>query len=271
MTVFDVHHHVVTADRADPAAWEREYETRIRVMEDNRIDEAVIQPSQIYDQPEGVKDTMRVNEAVAAYRERDPRRFPIAIGTAEPMHGMRALEEVEQAHGLGLNGIGWHHFLQGRAIDADIMRPILSRMRELRMVPFIHIYAENPLEAPSRLENLATEFPDVTFIALDGFSGVEQGHALISMMKRTPNILFDTALLSFPTTLVRAINEAGSERILLGTNLYSPPALYRQTIKPGISGVLELVRSAHISDSDRDNILGLNAQRLFGLVPALTA
>jgi hypothetical protein len=42
------------------------------------------------------KDTMRSNDTVAAYRRRDPERFPVACGTVEPLHGARSLGEIER-------------------------------------------------------------------------------------------------------------------------------------------------------------------------------
>ena len=268
MEIFDVHHHVVTSYRDNDARWQEEFRTRVEVMEGNGIDMAVLLPSSGYAKAEGIKDTMRVNDAMVEYRQQDPKRFPVAFGTVEPDHGARALEEVDRIHALGLQGVCWHHFLSGAYIDSPVTQNFVRRMGELGLIPFVHINAENPLEAPWRLENLAREFPDITFVGLDGFSSHDQGQMVLSMLKHTPNILLDTALLKVPGFLREACETVGSQRILFGSNQYSMPVMYRQSPRPRWSDVLELVRNAPIGEADRDNILGLNAKRLFNLVEA---
>lgn len=267
MEIFDAHQHVITGYRDDAEKWSHEYQTRVEVMHENGIHSAAALPSNAYNHPDGVKDTQRVNDAMAAYKARDPKRFPVVAGTVEPKHGERALEEVARVHHeLKLDGLCWHHFLQGAYIDAPIMYLIIRKMVDLGLVPFVHIYAENPLEAPWRLERLALEFPSTTFVALDGFSSFEQGSQMIALAQRVPNVMFDTALLKVPDFLKQLVKTIGSHRVVLGTNQYSEPQLYKQSPRARWSDVLHLVQNAYISDEERADVLGGNMQRLFNLV-----
>ena len=136
---------------------------------------------------------MRSNDTVAAYRQRDPRRFPVAAGIVEPLHGARSLQELERIkHELRLEGVVWHNRFQGVALDHELMRPLLRKVSELGLVPLVHTNAESNLEAAWRLERLANEFPELTFIAMDALAGHHGGLAL-EIAKRTPNIIWDNS------------------------------------------------------------------------------
>jgi len=76
-------------------AWmDEDYATRVAMMQDNRIDFVAILASTGYLQADGIKATMRSNDTVAEYHKRDPKRFPVAAGIVEPLHGARSLEEL---------------------------------------------------------------------------------------------------------------------------------------------------------------------------------
>ncbi|MDO8472802.1 MAG: hypothetical protein Q7T05_03185, partial [Dehalococcoidia bacterium] len=115
MEVFDIHQHIPSAKIAnDKAAASRDYEMRVRFMDQNGIDRAALMPDSYYVMPNGIEDTMRVNDQLAEYRSKHADRFPIAIGTVEPRHGDRSLDEIDRiVNDLHLNGIVWHHKFQG--------------------------------------------------------------------------------------------------------------------------------------------------------------
>jgi predicted TIM-barrel fold metal-dependent hydrolase len=269
--VLDVHHHIGSLyhvllggqTQQDQASIDDEYGRRIRMMDDAGIAAAIVLPATGYDQPNGIQDTMRVNDAMAAYRARDPKRFPVAFGIVEPLHGMRGLEEMDRIHNeLHLNGVVWHHRFQGVPIDAQIMRPMLQRLGDLGLIPFVHLISISSMENPWRLERLAREFPHITFVALDAFSGADSGRAVLDLAERTENILFDTAVFfSGPTFLKGVVDAIGSHRLLFGSDVYAEPSQVIATAPV----LLDMIRQADISEQDKANILGLNAKRLFGL------
>ena len=156
MEIFDIHHHLGSltgGSLQEEAGWQdRDYNNRVRIMQANGVTTSAILAATGYIQADGIKDTMRSNDTVAAYRKRDPRRFPVACGTVEPLHGARSLGELERMkHELHLAGVVWHNRFQGVAIDHQLMRPLLKKVSELGLLPIVHTNAESNMEAVWRL------------------------------------------------------------------------------------------------------------------------
>lgn len=264
MEVLDIHHHLGALNGGSLQqgdGWQdRDYANRVRIMEANGVGAAAILAATGYIQADGIKDTMRSNDVVASYRKRDPHRFPIACGIVEPLHGTRSLDELERMkYELGLDGVVWHSRFQGVAVDHPLMRPLLKKVRELGLVPLIHTNAESNLEAVWRLERLAVEFPDLTFVSLDALTTNTNSQLALDIAKRTKNIIFDTAHVRGPGYVKNFVETVGSERMIFGSLFYSHPASYDHCVS------LEEIQSAKISDADKANILAGNAKRIFKL------
>ncbi|HWP23576.1 MAG TPA: amidohydrolase family protein [Candidatus Binatia bacterium] len=265
MEIFDVHHHLGSltgGSLQEGADWqERDYSNRVRMMQANGVAMAAVLAATGYIQADGIKDTMRCNDTVAAYRKRDPERFPVACGTVEPLHGVRSLGELERMkHELKLDGVVWHHRFQGVAVDHALMRPLLKKVSELGLVPVIHTNAESNMEAVWRLERLAVEFPELTFLALDALTTNANSQLALDIAKRTPNILFDTAHVRGSNYVRQFVETVGSDRLLFGSLFYSYPPSYEH------SATLEEIKAAKIAEPDKANILSLNAKKLFKLL-----
>jgi len=264
MEIFDIHHHLGSltgGSLQEGDGWqERDYDNRVRIMQANGVTMSAILAATGYIQAEGIKDTMRCNDTVAVYRKRDPERFPVACGTVEPLHGARSLGELERMkHELHLEGVVWHNRFQGVAVDHQLMRPLLKKVSELGLVPIVHTNAESNLEAVWRLERLALEFPELTFVSLDALTTNVNSQLVLDIAKRTSNILFDTAHVRSSSYVRQFVETVGSHRLVFGSLFYSYPASYERC------AVLEEVKEAKISEADRANILWLNAKRLFRL------
>jgi predicted TIM-barrel fold metal-dependent hydrolase len=264
MEIFDVHHHLGSltgGSLRDEAGWQdRDYNNRVQVMQANGVTMAAILVATGYIQADGIKDTMRSNDTIAAYRKRDPERFPVACGTVEPLHGGRSLGELERIkHELHLEGVVWHHRFQGVAIDHQLMRPLLKKVSELGLVPFVHTNAESNLEAVWRLERLALEFPELTFVAMDALTTNVNSQLVLDIAKRTPNILFDTAHVRSSGYIRQFVETVGSHRLVFGSLFYSYPASYKHCT------TLDEVKAAEIGEEDMAKILSLNARKLFRL------
>src|ERR1700730_12656145 len=74
--MFDLHHHVgsldmVAAAGAARAASDPKEDARIRLafMDQHNIEQALLMPANGYPTPNGIADTRRVNDAMAAYRD----------------------------------------------------------------------------------------------------------------------------------------------------------------------------------------------------------
>jgi len=264
MEILDIHHHLGSlrgGSLQEEKGWQdRDYENRVRIMDANGVTHAAILAATGYIQADGIRDTMRSNDTVAAYRKRDPKRFPVACGIVEPLHGARSLEELERIkHELRLEGVVWHHRFQGVPVDHQLMRPLLKKVSALELVPVVHTNAESNMEAVWRLERLALEFPEINFVALDALTTNANSNFVLDVAKRTPNISFDTAHVRSAVYIRRFVESVGSHRLVFGSVFYSYPASYEQC------ATLEEVRSTQISTEDMTNILWLNGRRLFGL------
>ena len=264
MEIFDIHHHLGSltgGSLQEGDGWqERDYHNRVRIMQANGVAMSAILAATGYIQADGIKDTMRCNDTVAAYRKRDPKRFPVACGTVEPLHGARSLDELERMkHDLHLEGVVWHNRFQGVAVDHLLMRPLLKKVSELGLVPIVHTNAESNLEAVWRLERLALEFPELTFVSLDALTTNVNSQLVLDIAKRTSNILFDTAHVRSSSYVRQFVETVGSHRLVFGSLFYSHPASYEHC------ATLEEVKAAKIGEKDKANILWLNAKRLFRL------
>lgn len=264
MEIFDIHHHLGSltgGSLQEGDGWQdRDYSNRVRIMEANGVTVSAILAATGYIQADGIKDTMRCNDTVAAYRQRDRARFPVACGIVEPLHGARSLAELERIkHELRLEGVVWHSRFQGVAIDHQLMRPLLKKVRELDLVPLFHTNAESNLEAVWRLERLALEFPELTFVAMDALTTNANSQLTLDIAKRTRNILFDTAHVRSSAFVRQFVEAVGSHRLIFGSLFYSNPASYEHCT------TLEEVKGAKISDEDKANIFSLNAKKLFRL------
>ena len=271
MEIIDAHQHIgdLSASMGDSQVFEQklsddaDHERRVETMRSLGVSWAVIQPSHGYLKPDGIKDTMRVNDAVAAYRDRDPVHFPIALGTVEPMYGERGFPEIDRAkHELKLDGLSWHHRFQGCFIDNKWIRPILRRMAELDMVPLIHTLPTEELEASWRLQKLAYEFPELTFLALDAFMAYEGRLQALHIAEHTPNILWDIHGVHSISAIEPWIQEHGSEKLV-----FSGEMSYSAVIKDRRPVLLDEMLESSLPDDDKANIMGRNIRRLFPNAP----
>jgi predicted TIM-barrel fold metal-dependent hydrolase len=264
MEIFDIHHHLGSltgGSLQEGDDWqERDYTNRVRIMDANGVSAAAILAATGYIQADGIKDTRRCNDVVAAYRKRDPKRFPVACGIVEPLHGARSLGELERMkQELHLDGVVWHSRFQGVAVDHQLMRPLLKKVSELGLVPLIHTNAESNLEAVWRLERLALEFPELMFVSMDALTTNTNSQLALDIAKRTKNIIFDTAHVRGPAYVRNFVEAVGSHRMIFGSLFYSYPASYEHC------ATLVEIKAAKINDQDMANILTLNAKRLFKL------
>jgi uncharacterized protein len=263
MEIFDIHHHLGSLTggslQEEPGWQDKDYNNRVRIMQANGVTKSAILAATGYIQADGIKDTMRSNDAVAAYRKRDPERFPVACGTVEPLHGVRSIAELERMkHELHLEGVVWHNRFQGVAIDHQLMRPLLKKVSELQLVPLVHTNAESNMEAVWRLERLALEFPEITFVSMDALTTNVNSQLALDIAKRTHNILFDTAHVRGSGYVRQFVETVGSRRLIFGSLFYSYPASYEHC------ATLHEIKEARITDEDKANILSLNAKSLFG-------
>jgi len=269
--VFDVHHHVgrafdalggeLVAEGDDAAAFARvELADRLRIMDEGGVRQALVIPGHGYLRPDGIADTRRVNDEIAAYRDRTADRFPVACGIVEPTHGAASFAEIDRVHDeLGLVALSFHTRFQGVSLDSQWILRYLERMGELGLVPILHAMDDTPEEALWKLATVARAHPDLTIVALDAFGGFEATRQCFFVAETAPNVVFDTSLSYNFDFIEDFARRFGAERVVFGTDLYSHPVGQR------ISHLLPQILESALSDADKAAILGGNARALFGV------
>ncbi len=268
--VIDVHHHV-----GDPSAvfgdlplagqpstaadtGVDEVAKRLQVMDEGGADKAIVIAGHGYLRPEGLQDTMRVNDLIAAYRDGHPTRFPAAVGVVEPTYGPHSLPEIDRvAEELGLAGISFHVRFQGVSLDSQWVRAYVERMIEKGLTPVLHAVhetSENPLW---KVAMIARAFPETPILVLDAFGSHEGTKECYFTADVAPNLVFDTSLASGWGFIEHFARSFGAERVAFGTDLYSWP-LGRK-----ISLIAREVADSALNDGDKRLILAGNARRLF--------
>jgi uncharacterized protein len=230
-TVIDCHHHVGSLEAlgfkidggpegADAATLE--LDRRLASMARYGVDQAILIPGHGYLRPEGVADTRRINDQIAAYRDRLPETFPAALGVAEPLHGAAGVAELRRVRDeLGLVGFSVHARFQGVSTDSPLVLALVRAAAELGLVPFIHAVEGVPDEAMWRVQQVARAVPDTTIVVLDSFGGSEQARLAVILAEQTPNLVFDTSLAHHYMFVQAMIDAVGYERLIFGTDYYS--------------------------------------------------
>jgi predicted TIM-barrel fold metal-dependent hydrolase len=232
----------------------KHYAASSKYMDRNGIDRSVVSGGYRYRRAEGIVNTRIMNDMVAGLVARHPDRFPVGIGVVEVQHGEASLRELERmAKDLKLRGVGWHHADSGVTIDNPFMRPILKQVQAVGLIPFIHV-REKEYEAWWRLEVLAEEFPELTFVALSGVATTDDRSHALQVARRRKNVLIDTAPAFYggERFLEEFVKTVGAERLLFGSD--NQPTL-----------TLQVIRNSQISARERQLILAGNTAKLFGL------
>jgi predicted TIM-barrel fold metal-dependent hydrolase len=110
--------------------------------------------------------------------------------------------------------------------------------------------------SPSHMSEIAPRYPRASFVAAhSGNTATPRGEA-IAAARANPNVYLETcSTYRTPGAIEQLVNEAGAERVLLGTDmpLLDPRAQLGKII------------TAHISEDAKRKILGENARRLLRL------
>jgi predicted TIM-barrel fold metal-dependent hydrolase len=262
--IFDMHQHfgalLGVPGSSGHAAASREQDCRIRleVMDSYGIAQAALMPGHSYSAPGGIADVRAINDALRAYGQLAPGRFPALFGTLDPRHGRENVAEVDRLHELGFRGLSWHNRFQGLPIDHPLMFEIAARMDSFGMIALFHCYAQGDFEAPWRLRRLAEGFPATTFFAFDAMTSPENLELLIGVAERCDNVFIDlTSTQLGARGVLWAVERIGAERLVFGSNFYSMSKLQR-------IAALDAVNQARLPDMDRRAILRENALRLLG-------
>lgn len=268
LRVFDCHHHVGDPSAVmgqfgmggEPVSDDVEFRKRLEVMDAGGVDQAAVIPGHAYLRAEGLADTRRINDRIAAYRDRDPSRFPVAIGVIEPAYGPHSMPEIDRiADELHLAGVSFHVRFQGVSLDSPWVRTYIGRMVEKGLVPVLHAVPETSENPLWKVASIARSFPEAPMLVLDAFEAHESTKECFFAAEIAPNLLFDTSLAMQWGMIQRFARTFGAERVVFGTDLYSWPLGQR------ISPLLAEIAACDLDDTAKAAILGGNARKLFGV------
>ncbi|WP_324667901.1 amidohydrolase family protein [Geochorda subterranea] len=253
--IIDVHAHLGVSETLQVGV---NVDGLLRLMDANAIEMAILSPIPGYADPDGIRDTMAQNDAIAAAVRRHPDRFPTGFGTVEPRHGACALDEVKRIREeLELRGLAFHCDYQGVPIDHPIMYQILERAAAYPgTVVLMHTAQHSVLEPPFMLAKVAEAFPDIVFI--NGHPAMNGTHLASSLYvsQKCSNVYLDLAVWYTTRDPVRlAVTTLGPDRILFGSDL----PYYRYSFDK------LLVEYAEIPAEVKEAIFWKNAARLFGI------
>jgi predicted TIM-barrel fold metal-dependent hydrolase len=198
-------------------------------------------------------------ESIARY----PQRL-IGLATLRPEAGDDALYELERCAKGGIKGIGE---MRPPAASLDttfdsLWTPIVKFLIERGLIclfhtsePVGHPYPGKADLTPQLLYPFISRYPGLKII-MAHWGGGMPFYALMPEVKKTlANTWFDTAASPFlydPAIYRQAIDVIGSKHILFGSDYPLMPQ----------SRALKEIRDLNLPSGDRDNILGLNAQKL---------
>lgn len=277
--IFDIHQHMgTTADAhgggvagqvGSDAIRDDEIATRLDFMDMAHIGQAVAIPGHNYNRADGIAATRRENDTIAAYRDRNPARFPVAAGVVEPLDQAAGLDEINRmSNELGLRAVSFHTEYQGVTMDSPWMMRYLDRMGELGMVPLLHASNVVLHEATWRLGKVAQALPDLTIVAIEPFfthDGMEECFFIADVC---PNIIFETASCFDSDILMAFIARFGAERVVFGSQYYSRIVPKGQTSahqRRCMALIADIVNASTLTEAEKALILAGNARAQFEL------
>jgi len=209
------------------------------------VEKAVIGPSKNHLAVENKSGNSYIGEAIRKHPDR-----LIGFAVASPWYGMKAVRELERAHGLGLSGLKLNPGVQGVVLTDPQIHPLID-FAERAKWPVYCSTGTPVFSMPFQLAELAEKYPRVDFImGHGGFS--DFWYDVPDTLRRCPNIVLETSYV-LPTQLNRWIEDCGIERFVFGSD------------HPFSSLELELRKIGLLKESiDRKLILGRNILRILG-------
>lgn len=283
-------YHKSVDDRfTDPA-------TRIRDMETMGVDVqaiALAPPQYFYwlDAEVAPKVAAMQNDAIAEIAAGEPDRFR-GIGTLPLAHPGAAVAEAERLQAeLGLRGVEIGTDVVGNDLDDPALEDVWEALAALGIVVILHpagftegrrltdYYLVNVIGLPLSstlavtrliLSGVFERHPGLRMVVVHGggylpFYSARTDHAfrhrpeMRKHIDRLPseylrNLWFDSTVFD-PALLERLVREYGADRVLMGTDY---------PFDMGQGNPVDFVESAQLTETERDMILGGNANRLFG-------
>jgi predicted TIM-barrel fold metal-dependent hydrolase len=269
MISLDVHRHVgMGADEYDlftvPAAGETSaWVSQWAATEGGEGGPAILSPPPYYKLTNGLEDTRRLNNLMAALVAEGGDNAVAACGTVEPHHGDAALPEIDRmARELGLKGVVWRHRAQGIYADHPVMYRFVARALDNGLVPMVHATLSTN-ETLWRYKKMADKFAGHRIIVLGALYEWDQKLEILAEPEAAPNLIYDTAQVTAPSIIEEMVEILGEHRLVFGSGFeYRPGA-------QALADSARPIQQAKLSEDARRKVMGETAAALFGLEAAV--
>ncbi len=198
-------------------------------------------------------DPPRGNSLMAGIIQRFPGRFRGYLGL-NPNYPETLTSEIARYESLeGFVGLKFLSDYHQYPITGDRYAPAMEFAQERGLPVLMHTWGGSAFDSPQLVAELADRYPTVPLLM--GHAGYGDWDAAIRTANDHPNTYLElTAAYHVNGVLERFCEEAGSDRVLFGTDLPWFDQHY----------AIGCIMMADITDEDRDNILHRNAEKLFG-------
>lgn len=279
--ITDVHVHLEPYKNLKPAVFETmrrtmpEFDAVARQMEDPRnllahLDDIGVERACLinYAAPEVMGLGLDVNAFVSEYASEDPKRL-LAFGGVHPHYTKDPEVEIEHlASKLEIRGLKIHppHQLFAPNAYVDGKMPNLWKIyraaEKLRLPVMFHTGtsvfpgARSKYGDPMALDDVATDFPDLTILMAHGGRPI-WCDAAFYLIRAHPNVYLDTSSIP-PARLLEWFPqlEKIADRVLFGSDWPGPGI-------PGIKEEIDGMRHLPLSDEFKDKYFVTNARKVF--------
>lgn len=221
---------------------------------------------------------VEANDEALALMRRYPGRV-IAFAMIQPKAGRAALDELARCVDAGMAGVGeLGPYGQGYRLDDPDFLALVEACIRYNIPINLHTneetgryYAGKAATPLRHIYALAERYPELKLILAHWGGGLLFNELMPAAQKALRNVWYDTAAspLLFPTARIfPAALAAVDHRKLLYASDY-PLRLYpRRLPEPDFRPFLAEIDALGLPETVKDDILGLNAARLLGLLPA---
>ncbi|HBL83750.1 MAG: hypothetical protein A2Y17_08580 [Clostridiales bacterium GWF2_38_85] len=173
------------------------------------------------------------------------------------------IEELKRLHNAGIRGIKIHPDYQNFFVDDPCMDCVYEECGKLGMIISFHAGVDLGLSqivhaTPTMIAKAVKKHPGTTFIAAH-MGGYWHWDEVLEQLCGINNLYLDTAYCGVTMPVKKAeeiIAAHGADRILMASDM--PWEIPSESIK--------MIKSLNISESDKINIMGGNAEKLLNLI-----
>jgi predicted TIM-barrel fold metal-dependent hydrolase len=249
VTIMDAHSHIGTTITSGVGQTTEQW---LAAMDAAAIQQSIISVAAGGLQADGLADTRRMNDTIAAAVRQRPDRFPMGLAAIEVRHGEAGHAEVRRARDeLGLKGMVFHATFEGFSVDSPAFAAVLSSWGNRPGLILLHSTPDGRAN-PNAIAKVAAAFPHLTFQLGHPVFTQDQRAQAIAQTRAHSNVLVDLAYQADPAICAELVNGLGAERVLYGSDApyFSPQQ------------VIASIKAAGLSEADQRKIFSGNAQAL---------